>query len=57
MILVQWHLINVPKDTPVYEVADKTSQACNSLTLNLVKGHIDMLSGNLLGCEVNGTAE
>ena len=41
------------KDAPVHEVTDETSQASDTLTLDLVERHCDVLSGNLLGSEMS----
>ena len=45
------------KDAPVDEVADKARQACNSVALNLIESHLDMLCGDLCGSVVQGVTE
>jgi len=53
MVFIEWHLVDVAEDAPVHEMADKTSESGDSFALDLVKGHIDVLCGDLLGGEVN----
>ena len=36
------------KDAPVDKMAHEAGQSCNSVALDLFKGHVDVLRGNLL---------
>ena len=51
MVVVQRHLIDMAKDAPVDKMAHKAGQSGNSVALDLFKGHVDVLRGNLL-CSV-----
>ena len=53
MVIIKWHLINVPKDAPVHEVTDQTGQTSYSFTFDLIKCHINMLRSNLTICEMH----
>ena len=57
MVLIERHLIDVPKDAPIDEVADETCQSGNSLAHDLIKGHLDVFLSNLLRCIVQRVGE
>ena len=57
VILVEGHLVDVPEDAPVDEVAHQTCQPCNSIALNLVKRHLNVLRGYLRRGIVQRVAE
>lgn len=57
MVLIERHLIYVTEDAPINEMADETSESGDSVTLNLLKGHIDMFSRYLACCIVKGLTE
>ena len=52
MVAIKGHLIDMAKDTPVYEMADETSESSDTITLDLIKGHLDVFSRDLLCCIV-----
>ena len=49
MVLVEWHLVDVTENAPVYEMTNKSRQPCNSITLDLIKCHLNVHLGDLLG--------
>ena len=57
VVFIEWHLVDVAEDTPVHEMADKAGESGDSFALDFIKGHIDVLRGDLLGGEVNGLAD
>ena len=57
MVLVKRHLVNVAKDAPIDEVADKACHPGDSFALYLVKGQLDVAFGDLLGGEMLSTID
>ena len=49
MVLVEWHLVDVTENAPVYEMTNKSRQPSNSITLDLIKCHLNVHLGDLLG--------
>ena len=48
MVFVEWHLVNVSKYAPIDEVGYEAGKPGNSIALNLLKRHVDVLGGDLL---------
>ena len=57
MVLVEGHLVDVPENAPVDEVADQARQSCNTIALNLIECHLNVLRGYLCRCIVQCVAE
>ena len=62
MVLVERHLIDMTEDAPVYEMANKTSKSGDSIALDFIESHFNVLSSDLFGRimqrlrEMTGTA-
>ena len=62
MVLIERHLIDMTENAPVYEMANKTGKPGDSVTLNFIESHFNVLSSDLLGRimqrlrEMTGTA-
>ena len=48
MVVVKRHLVDVTKHAPVDEVTDEASESSDTITLNLLECHVNMLRCNLL---------
>ena len=57
MVLIERHLIDVPEDAPIDEVANETCQSSNSLAHDLIEGHLNVFLSDLLRCIVQRVRE